>query len=121
MVVPWAQVRFWRRLGAGRFHPAGTVNAPALLITTKTDLTGLWGYSEHASRLLVRVCIKRFKAAFTVAMHAQFGPGVTIMSKSQRSNKEIQKKSVLTAKEKKAAKREKKKTGGHVPFIVKDA
>jgi hypothetical protein len=54
-------------------------------------------------------------------MHAQFGPGVMIMSKTQRSNKESQKKSILTAKEKKAAKREKKKSDGHVPFIVKDA
>lgn len=42
------------------------------------------------------------------------------MSKIQRSNKETKKQSTLTAKEKKAAKRDKKKTGEHVPFIVKD-
>ena len=43
------------------------------------------------------------------------------MSKSQRSNKESKKPSALTAKEKKAAKREKKQAVGHVPFIIKDA
>lgn len=43
------------------------------------------------------------------------------MSKLQRSNKESKKQSVLSAKEKKAAKRDKKKAGGHVPFIIKDA
>lgn len=53
-------------------------------------------------------------------MHAQFGPGVTIMSKIQRSHKESKKPSALTAKEKKVAKRDKKKAGGHVPFVVKD-
>jgi hypothetical protein len=42
------------------------------------------------------------------------------MSKIQRSNKESKKPSALTAKEKKAAKRDKKKSGGHVPFVVKD-
>ena len=53
-------------------------------------------------------------------MHAQFGPGVTIMSKIQRSHKESKKQSLLTAKERKVAKRDKKKAGGHVPFVVKD-
>jgi len=43
------------------------------------------------------------------------------MSKIQRSNKETKKQANLTAKEKKAAKREKKQAGGHVPFVVKDA
>lgn len=43
------------------------------------------------------------------------------MSKIQRSNKEAKKKSNLTAKEKKAAKRDKKQAGGHVPLIIKDA
>ncbi|WP_279304950.1 hypothetical protein [Pseudohalioglobus lutimaris] len=42
------------------------------------------------------------------------------MSKNQRSNKETKKPSTLTGKERKAAKREKKNAGGHVPFIVKD-
>jgi len=42
------------------------------------------------------------------------------MSKTQRSNKESKKPSALTAKEKKAAKRDKKKSDGNVPFIVKD-
>lgn len=60
------------------------------------------------------------QASTTVAMHAQFGPGVTSMSKIQKSNKETKKQSTLTAKEKKVAKREKKKTGGHVPFVIKD-
>jgi hypothetical protein len=60
-------------------------------------------------------------AVFVVAVHAQFGPGVTIMSKNQRSNKEAKKPSALTPKEKKAAKREKKKSGGQVPFIPKDS
>lgn len=41
------------------------------------------------------------------------------MSKIQRSNKETKKQSTLTAKEKKAAKRDKKQAGGHAPFIVK--
>ena len=59
-------------------------------------------------------------AAFVVAVRAQFGRGVTIMSKIQRSNKESKKPSALTAKEKKAAKRDKKKSGDHVPFVVKD-
>ena len=54
------------------------------------------------------------------AMQAQFGSGVTLMSKNQRSNKELKKPSTLTAKERKAAKRDKKKSGGHSPFIVKD-
>jgi hypothetical protein len=53
-------------------------------------------------------------------MQAQFGSGVTLMSKNQRSNKELKKPSTLTAKERKAAKRDKKKSGGHSPFIVKD-
>tara|TARA_R110001599_G_scaffold353826_1_gene599275 strand:- start:46533 stop:46742 length:210 start_codon:yes stop_codon:yes gene_type:complete len=61
-----------------------------------------------------------FQANLIVAVHAQFGPGVTIMSKIQRSNKESKKQSTLTAKEKKTAKRDKKKAGGHVPFVVKD-
>ena len=60
-------------------------------------------------------------AACTVAIHAHFGPGVTTMSKIQRSNKESKKQSLLTAKEKKAAKRDKKQAGGHVPFTIKDA
>ena len=55
------------------------------------------------------------------AMQAQFGPGVMLMSKNQRSNKELKKPATLTAKERKAAKRDKKKSGGHAPFIVKDA
>lgn len=42
------------------------------------------------------------------------------MSKIQRSNKEAKKKSSLTPKEKKAAKRDKKKAGDHVPFKIKD-
>lgn len=46
--------------------------------------------------------------------------GVTIMSRIQRSNKESKKQSTLTAKERKTAKRDKKKAGGHVPFVVKD-
>jgi hypothetical protein len=53
-------------------------------------------------------------------MHAQFGPGVTIMSKSQRSNKESKKPSTLTAKERRAAKRDKKKSSAHTSFVVKD-
>ena len=63
----------------------------------------------------------RLSAAFILAMHAQFGPGVRIMSKSQRSNREPKKQSTLTAKERKAAKRDKKKASGNVPFIVKDS
>jgi hypothetical protein len=43
------------------------------------------------------------------------------MSKLQRSNRESKKLSVLTAKEKKAAKRDKKKAGGHVPFNINGA
>lgn len=42
------------------------------------------------------------------------------MSKFQKSNKETKKQSALSAKEKKAAKRDKKKAGGHVPFMIKD-
>lgn len=41
------------------------------------------------------------------------------MSKTQRTNKEVKKQSLLTPKEKKAAKRAKKDPGGAVPFIVK--
>jgi len=73
-----------------------------------------------ASRPLVRAFSSCILAAFVVAVHAQFGPGVTIMSKNQRSNKEAKKPSTLTAKERKVAKRDKKKSGGHVPFVVKD-
>lgn len=68
----------------------------------------------------MRVCSSLLVSASIVAMHAQFGPGITIMSKIQRSNKESKKQSTLTAKERKAAKRDKKKSGGHVPFVVKD-
>jgi hypothetical protein len=46
--------------------------------------------------------------------------GSMIMSKIQRSNKESKKQSTLSAKERKAAKRDKKKSSGHVPFIIKD-
>ncbi len=92
-----------------------------VLIASKTDFARLWAYSEGASRPLVRVCSSRLSAAFIVAMHAQFGLGVTLMSKSQRSNKESKKPSTLTAKERKAAKREKKKSSGHVSFVVKDS
>jgi hypothetical protein len=42
------------------------------------------------------------------------------MPKNQRSNKETKKQPLHTAKEKKAAKREKKQNGGHAPFIAKD-
>lgn len=42
------------------------------------------------------------------------------MSRIQRSNKESKKLSTLTAKERKTAKRDKKKAGGHVPFVVND-
>jgi hypothetical protein len=69
----------------------------------------------------VRAAPRQYLAAPTVAVHAQFGPGVMTMSKIQRSNKESKKQSTLTAKEKKAAKRDKKKAGGHVPFMIKDA
>ena len=41
------------------------------------------------------------------------------MSKIQRSNKESKKQPNLSAKEKKAAKRDKKQAGGHVPFVIK--
>ena len=60
------------------------------------------------------------RAAPSVAVHARFGHGVITMSKIQRSNKESKKQSALTPKEKKAAKRDKKKAGGHVPFMIKD-
>lgn len=63
----------------------------------------------------------RYQPAFADAVHAWFGPGVTKMSKIQRSNKESKKQSALTPKEKKAAKRDKKKAGGHVPFVIKDS
>jgi hypothetical protein len=43
------------------------------------------------------------------------------MSKNQRGNKESKKKSALTPKERKTARREMDQAGGHVPFIVKDA
>ncbi len=59
-------------------------------------------------------------AAPTPAVHDQFGTGVITMSKIQRSNKESKKQSTLTPKEKKAAKRDKKKAGGHTPFMIKD-
>jgi hypothetical protein len=42
------------------------------------------------------------------------------MSKTQRTNKETKKQSVLTPKEKKAAKRDKKQAGGSAPFVIKD-
>jgi hypothetical protein len=41
------------------------------------------------------------------------------MSKTQRTNREVKKQSLLTPKEKKAAKRAKKGAGGPAPFIVK--
>lgn len=41
------------------------------------------------------------------------------MSKSQRSNREAKKQSLLTPKQKKAAKQAKKHAGDVVPFIVK--
>jgi len=43
------------------------------------------------------------------------------MSKTQRTNKEAKKKSLLTPKEKKAAKRDKKSATGHAPFMPKDS
>jgi len=55
-------------------------------------------------------------------MHAHSGPGAITMSKIQRGNKESKKQPNLTAKEKKAAKRQKKRAESeHTPFIVKDA
>ncbi|MCB1700974.1 MAG: hypothetical protein H6985_06720 [Pseudomonadales bacterium] len=72
-------------------------------------------YSEGASRLAVKAV-----PSATVAMHARFGPGVTTMSKTQRSNKESKKPASLTPKEKKAAKRDKKQAGGHTPFVIKN-
>lgn len=41
------------------------------------------------------------------------------MSKTQRTNKEAKKQPLLTPKEKKAAKRDKKHAGDHAPFIAK--
>ena len=41
------------------------------------------------------------------------------MSKSQRPNKEVKKRALLTPKEKKAAKQAKKHAGGVAPLIVK--
>ncbi len=41
------------------------------------------------------------------------------MSKTQHSNRELKKQSVLTPKEKKAVKRAKKHSGGSLPLIVK--
>ncbi len=43
------------------------------------------------------------------------------MSKAQRSNREARKPSLLTPKEKKAAKREKKLAGDYTPLIVKSS
>ncbi len=43
------------------------------------------------------------------------------MSKTQHNKRESKKQATLTPKEKKAAKRDKKSAGGHVPFIVKDS
>jgi hypothetical protein len=57
--------------------------------------------------------------SFWWCLHAQDGLGVTIKSKVQRSNKESKKQSTLTAKEWKAAKRDKKKSGGHVSVYIK--
>ena len=106
--------------GSPNRHPPDGVNSPLVQVASKTDLTPVWGYSDEASRPLVRVCSSHLSTAFIVAMHAQFGPGVTIMSKTQRSNKESKKQSTLTAKERKIAKWDKKKSGGHVPFVAKD-
>lgn len=41
------------------------------------------------------------------------------MSKRQKSNRESKKQPLLTPKEKKAAKLEKKHVGDHMPFIVR--
>ena len=41
------------------------------------------------------------------------------MSKGQRTNKESKKQPLLTPKEKKVAKRDKKHAGDHSPFITK--
>ena len=62
------------------------------------------------------ICIS---AVSGVVVHAQDGPGVTIKSKVQRSNKESKKQSTLTAEDRKAAKRNKKKSGGHVSVYIK--
>ena len=43
------------------------------------------------------------------------------MSKVQRSNREARKQSLLTPKERKAAKREKKHAGDYTPLIVKSS
>jgi hypothetical protein len=43
------------------------------------------------------------------------------MSKTQQSNREAKKQPLLTPKEKKAVKRDKKRAGGHVPFIIRDS
>ncbi|WP_414980638.1 hypothetical protein [Congregibacter sp.] len=41
------------------------------------------------------------------------------MSKTQHNKREAKKQATLTPKEKKAAKRDKKSSGGHAPLIVK--
>ena len=43
------------------------------------------------------------------------------MSKSHRTSREVKKQAVLTPKEKKAVKRQKKHAGEPTPFIVKGA
>jgi hypothetical protein len=43
------------------------------------------------------------------------------MSKAQRSNREARKQPLLTPKERKAAKREKKHAGDYTPLIVKSS
>ena len=56
------------------------------------------------------------------AFHARpFRARSNTMSKTQRTNKESKKKSLLTPKEKKAAKRDKKNPSGHTPFVIKDS
>ena len=87
-----------------------------LLRESITDFRGVQAHTRKASRLAPTV-IEVFRAGQARPVRARS----SIMSKSQRSNKEVKKKSLLSPKEKKAAKRDKKNASGHAPFIAKDS
>lgn len=89
--------------------------------SNKPDFNGLQAYTQGASTSAMSA-LYQYSVHLRHRCHARpTRAGSNTMSKNQRPNKESKKQPLLTPKEKKAAKRDKKHTGGHVPFVVKDS
>lgn len=117
------------RIWAERHRSAVGVDAAKTLVATRSE--NIQSFRHHTPILESQHCAQQSTItrtasanAFQIGLASRLGRPFNmsrsnIMSKSQRSNREAKKQSLLTPKQKKAAKQAKKHAGDVVPFIVK--